>query len=300
MNAPSTPSGPALPTARGRFAPSPTGDLHAGSLLAALGSWLFARSAAGGWLVRIEDVDRPREVPGAAARQLETLAACGLVADGPVIRQSERGAVYRGALDRLLAQGDAFTCHCSRADLAATGGVHARCVARRERPDPAVRFRVPPGTRIGFHDQVQGRYEQDLSRTVGDFVLLRADGCWAYQLAVVVDDAAQGITGVVRGADLIDSTPRQILLQRALGLPTPTYAHLPLLLGRDGRKLSKSDADLPVDPADPLPALAVAWRHLGQRPLELPRGTAPADFLHAAMAGFDPRRIPRTLPFPGA
>lgn len=299
MNDPPPPAGPAAPTVRGRFAPSPTGDLHAGSLLAALGSWLFARSAGGGWLVRIEDVDRPREVPGAAARQLATLAACGLVGDGPVIRQSGRGTVYREALDRLLAQGDAFTCHCSRADLAATGGVHTRCVARRERPDPAVRFRVPPGTRVGFDDRIQGHYGQDLSSTVGDFVLLRADGCWAYQLAVVVDDAAQGITGVVRGADLIDSTPRQILLQRALGLPTPSYAHLPLLLDRDGRKLSKSGAGLPVDPAHPLPALELAWGRLGQPPLELPRGTTAPDFLRAAVAAFEPRRIPRALRTPG-
>ena len=281
---------------RGRFAPSPTGDLHAGSLLAALGSWLFARRAGGEWQVRIEDVDRPREVPGAAERQLAGLEACGLVADGPVVRQSERGALYRRALDRLLAEGKAFACHCTRADLASTGGVHAGCVARRQRPDPAIRLRVPPGTRIGFEDAIQGRFEQDVSVEVGDFVLLRADGFWAYQLAVVVDDALLGITQVVRGADLIDSTPRQILLQRALGLPTPAYAHLPLVLDADGRKLSKSEAGPPFDPSDPLPSLQRAWARLGQRELALPRGAPPPVFLGAALLAFDPARIPRTLP----
>ena len=287
---------PARPVYRGRFAPSPTGDLHAGSLLAALGSWLRARQAGGEWQVRIEDVDRPRAVAGAAGRQLATLAACGLQPDGPVICQSHRGDAYRAALDRLLAQGDAFTCHCSRSDLAGTGGIHLRCVARGRRPDPAVRFRVPPGTRIGFEDAVQGRYEQDVSARVGDFVLLRADGCWAYQLAVVVDDDAQGITEVVRGADLIDSTPRQILLQRALDLATPDYLHLPLLAKADGRKLSKSEGAAAVDATDPLPALQDTWKHLGQPPLELPRATLPAVFLEAARAAFDAGLIPPTLP----
>ena len=287
---------PVPPRHRGRFAPSPTGDLHAGSLLAALGSWVCARGAGGEWLVRIEDVDRPREAPGAAGRQLAALRACGLVPDGLVLRQSDRGHAYRAALERLLEQGDAFRCHCSRADLAATGGVHLHCVARRTRADPAVRFRVPPGTRIGLQDQVQGWYEQDVSREVGDFVLLRADGYWAYQLAVVVDDAAQGITEVVRGADLLDSTPRQILLQRALGLPTTAYLHLPLLRGRDGRKLSKSEADLPLDPGDPLPSLRLAWERLGQPPLPLPPGAGVAEFLDAAVARFEVERIPRSMP----
>ena len=291
---------PAPPPYRGRFAPSPTGDLHAGSLLAALGSWLRARSAGGEWRVRIEDVDRTREVPGAAQRQLEALRACGLEADGPVVRQSARGDAYRAALDRLLAQGDAFTCHCSRSDLAATGGIHLRCVAGRRRPDPAVRFRVRPGARIGFHDPLQGWFEQDLSREVGDFVLLRADGCWAYQLAVVVDDAWQRITEVVRGADLLDSTPRQLLLQRALGLPAPTYLHLPLLRDAAGRKLSKSADDLPFDPGNPLPSLRRAWRQLGQAPLALPAGAGVQEFLAAAAARFQPGRIPRELPPPGA
>ncbi len=203
----------------GRFAPSPTGPLHLGSMLAAFGSWLLARHAGGRWLVRIEDVDAPREVPGASAAQLATLAAFGLHPDAPVQYQSRRHALYQHAAEQLLQQGKAFFCHCSRADLANQHGIHRQCVARPPRPQPAIRLRVADGSHIAFNDGLQGRMEQAVDRDVGDFVLLRADGCWAYQLAVVVDDAAQGISNVVRGADLMDSTPRQILLQRALGLP---------------------------------------------------------------------------------
>ena len=248
------------PVHRGRFAPSPTGPLHAGSMLAALGSWLLARQAGGEWLLRIEDIDPPREVAGAASDQLRTLAAFGLHHDGEIARQSRRGHLYRDALDRLLVRGQAFECHCSRSELAASGGIHRQCVATAPRADPAIRLRVADGCEIAFEDAVHGRIVQRVDRDVGDFVLLRADGLWAYQLAVVVDDAEQGITDVVRGADLLDSTPRQILLQRALGLPTPRHAHLPLLLGDDGRKLSKSDAALPVDTADPLATLRALWR----------------------------------------
>ena len=280
------------PTYRGRFAPSPTGPLHAGSLLAAFGSWLLARHAGGEWLVRIEDIDPPREVPGAAGQQLRALDAFGLQADGPVLRQSERGDAYRQALDALLAAGTAFTCHCSRSDLAATGGIHHACVATRRRRDPAIRLHVPAGTAIAFDDAIQGRVRQDVAREVGDFVLLRADGCWAYQLAVVVDDAAQGITDVVRGADLLDSTPRQVLLQRELGLPSPRYAHLPLVVDEDGRKLSKSLAALPVDPRDPLPALRAAWRWLGQDASALDGAGGIDALLAAAVRAFDPVRIP--------
>lgn len=277
---------------RGRFAPSPTGDLHAGSLLAALGSWLLARQADGEWLVRVEDVDAPREVPGAAQRQLEALAAFGLHPDGPVVYQSQRGALYRAALDKLLASGEAFTCHCSRTALAASQGIHRHCVATAPRPDPAVRLRVPDGAVVDFVDAIQGPQRQDVAHDVGDFVLLRADGCWAYQLAVVVDDAEQGINDVVRGADLLDSTARQILLQRALGLPQPRYAHLPLVVDAQGRKLSKSDVAHPVDPGNPLPALAAAWRTLGQSLDAVVAAADVAAFLGAAVAAFDPSRIP--------
>lgn len=276
----------------GRFAPSPTGPLHAGSLLAALGSWLMARHDDGLWRVRIEDVDRIRDVPGMADRQLDALRAFGLRWDGPVLRQRDRDAVYQQALDRLLARGDAFVCHCSRRDLAAHHGRHqGACVATGVRPDPAIRLRVPVGKRVAFHDRVRGRIEQDVGEAVGDFVLRRADGLWAYQLAVVVDDAAQDVTEVVRGADLLDSTPRQILLQRRLGLPTPRYAHLPLLLDPEGHKLSKSHGALPVDPACPLPALQRAWAQLGQSPL--PQTDDPCAFLEAARQAFDPNRIAR-------
>lgn len=276
---------------RGRFAPSPTGDLHAGSLLAALGSWLLAKSADGEWWVRVEDLDPPREVPGAADRQLRTLDAFGLRSDAPVVRQSARDALYRDALERLLESGAAFECHCSRTDLAANGGIHRRCVARARRPDPAVRLRVDDGAHVSFVDGLQGPQSQDVSTAVGDFVLRRADGYWAYQLAVVVDDAAQGITDVVRGADLLDSTPRQLLLQRALGVPAPRYLHLPLVTDAHGRKLSKSDAARPVDPADPLPALARAWQQLGQHPLANDDARDPEQWLAAARVAFDAGRL---------
>lgn len=284
-------SGPA--PYRGRFAPSPTGPLHFGSLLAAFGSWLLARHAGGEWWVRVEDLDPPREVPGAAESQLKTLAAFGLDSDGPVLWQSERHTAYQQALDELLANGVAFACHCSRSDLAATGGIHRRCVARRERSDPAIRLRVADGAVVDFTDGLQGKLRQDVAAEVGDFVLKRADGCWAYQLAVVVDDAAQGITDVVRGADLLDSTARQILLQRALGLPMPRYLHLPLIVDSHGQKLSKSMAALPVDPMDPLPAIKLAWRMLGQptEALSAHRQAKPA--LAAARVNFDPQALPK-------
>lgn len=278
---------------RGRFAPSPTGPLHFGSLLAALGSWLLARAAGGEWLVRIEDLDPPREIVGAAAGQLQTLAAFGLESDAPVLWQSTRGEFYQAALDRLLASGDAFACHCSRSDLAGTGGIHRRCVHGAQRDDPSIRLRVPDRGVVAFDDAIQGHHVQDVAREVGDFVLRRADGWWAYQLAVVVDDAAQGITDVVRGADLLDSTPRQILLQRALGLPTPRHAHLPLVVDAQGRKLSKSLAALPVDAADPLPALRAAWQALGQDPRVLVDAGSAAAAMRAASRAFVPASIPR-------
>ncbi|MCR6661933.1 MAG: tRNA glutamyl-Q(34) synthetase GluQRS [Luteimonas sp.] len=278
---------------RGRFAPSPTGPLHFGSLVAAFGSWLAARQAGGTWLVRIEDLDPPREVAGAAEAQLRTLTAFGLHPDGPVMRQSERHEAYLSALQRLLAAGDAFECHCSRSDLAGEDGIHRACLPGRHRPDPAIRLRVPDGSHITFDDAVHGRIEQDVSRDVGDFVLRRADGLWAYQLAVVVDDAAQGITDIVRGADLLDSTPRQILLQRLLGLPTPRYLHLPLVVDGDDRKLSKSLAALPLDDDDPLPALRAAWATLGQARDVLDGSTCIDTLLARAMTTFDAGRIPR-------
>ena len=275
----------------GRFAPSPTGPLHLGSLAAALGSWLMARQAGGDWLLRVEDLDPPREKPGAAHQQLQSLARFGFLPDRPVLFQSQRGDFYASALATLAAAGDAFECRCSRSDLESAGGVHRACVAHPHGRHAAWRLRVPAGA-ISFVDRIRGAQAQDLRGQVGDFVLKRADGYWAYQLAVVVDDALQGVTEVVRGADLLDSTPRQILLQRRLGLPQPAYAHLPLLLDAQGRKLSKSLRSAPVDAAEPLPALRVAWHSLGQEPAVLAAPAAAPALLARALSAFEPDRIP--------
>jgi glutamyl-Q tRNA(Asp) synthetase len=233
---------------RGRFAPSPTGPLHAGSLAAALASWLDARAHGGAWIVRIEDVDPPREVPGASREIVRTLARFGLESDEPVVFQSRRGALYEDAFARLRAAGLVYACSCSRKDVEAASqaarvkpGVYPGICRERpaqERARAAWRVRVPDAT-VAFDDRAYGRYAQRLARDVGDFVVRRADGPWAYQLAVVVDDAAQGITDVVRGADLLDNTPRQIFLQHALGLPTPRYLHVPVVTNAGGEKLSK-------------------------------------------------------------
>lgn len=233
---------------RGRFAPSPTGPLHLGSVLAACASWADARAAHGCWLVRIENLDPPREQPGADRLILDLLDAIGLGSDEPVLYQSSRHAAYAAALQALLSAGLAFECRCSRSDLAASGGIHrGACVSTNPASRPAaIRLRVPD-LDVGFVDRVQGNYRQNLQRDVGDFVLRRSDGPYAYQLAVVVDDAAAGITDVVRGSDLLDSTPRQIYLQQCLGLPTPRYAHVPVLVGPDGEKLSKQNLAPAVD-----------------------------------------------------
>ncbi|WP_066261290.1 tRNA glutamyl-Q(34) synthetase GluQRS [Hydrogenophaga flava] len=277
---------------RGRFAPSPTGPLHAGSLVAALASWLDARAHGGVWLVRIEDVDTPRCVPGADQIILEQLATCGLVSDEPVCWQSTRGAHYQAALDRLIAQADAYPCACSRKDIETALQAAGR---HRERHHTAVypgtcrpergglqgkaarawRLQVDLGE-MHWQDRRLGPQQQDVAAEVGDFVLRRADGLWAYQLAVVVDDAAQGITQVVRGEDLTDNTPRQILLQRALGLPTPSYLHTPLVRDAHGEKLSKQNGAQALDLGDPLAALQAAAAVLG-----LP---AAAGALHEALA----------------
>ena len=260
---------------RGRFAPSPTGPLHAGSLVAALASWLDARAQRGAWLVRIEDVDTPRCVPGAEAEILRQLAACGLRADEPPWRQSDRGDAYAAALQTLLAQGQAYACGCTRKDIDAfwlARGVAHEAEAERiypgtcrgglqGKPARATRFRAEG--MVHWMDRRLGPQQQDVAAEVGDFVLQRADGLWAYQLAVVVDDAAQGITDVVRGEDLTDNTARQLLLQRALSVPTPRYLHTPLVLAADGRKLSKQNGAMTLDLADPLAALRAAGAVLG-------------------------------------
>jgi len=282
----------------GRFAPSPTGVLHAGSLVAALASWLDARAHGGRWLLRIEDVDTPRCVPGADAEILRQLSLCKLLPDEPPCWQSAGGARYQVALDRLAAAGLAYPCACSRKDieaaLAQAGALPPRHGERvypgtcraglRGRSGRAWRLRTDaPGgadTWITWTDRRLGAQQQNLSQAVGDFVLHRADGLWAYQLAVVVDDAEQGVTDVVRGEDLADNTPRQIHLQRALGLPTPRHLHTPLVLAADGQKLSKQNGAAPLDLAEPLAALRQAASALGLPP-SLPGTTLP-DWLAAA------------------
>ncbi len=279
-------------TRTGRFAPSPTGDLHWGSLLVALGSWLEARAAGGRWLLRIEDVDTRRAVPGAAARQQAQLAALGLTADAPAWVQSARGEAYAQALRRLAQAGHAYPCACTRGDLAGHGGVHPpRCVRPVRGDTHAWRLRVPAGITT-FDDALQGCFEQDVRRAVGDFVLRRADGLWAYQLAVVVDDAACGITDVVRGADLLDSTPRQILLQHLLRLPTPRYLHLPMLVDTHGRKLSKSAGATALSD-DPMLALRITLRLLGQHAAAGIDAAHPAALLARAVRRYDPSLLPR-------
>ena len=282
---------PAVPARyRGRFAPSPTGELHLGSLTAALGSWLLARQSGGQWLVRIEDLDPPRERPGMADRHLRDLSAFGLESDAPPWRQSQRGEAYAAALEQLRASGLAFPCRCSRSDLAASEGLHLACVEHPSGTGTAWRVRLPR-EQVCFQDRFRGRQCQHLGE-VGDVVVRRADGPWAYQLAVVVDDAAQGISEVVRGADLLDSTPRQIALQALLGLPRPDYAHLPLLLDAAGAKLAKSLDACPVDAGDPLPALRRAYALLGQDSRLLEGCPRPDQALLRALEGFDPARVP--------
>jgi len=278
---------------RGRFAPSPTGLLHFGSLVAALGSWLRAREAGGRWLLRMEDIDPPREVPGAAAAILAALPAFGFTADEPVLHQSQRQAAYDASFARLRAIDAVFPCWCSRSELAAMGELHrdGRCVAPPDpRREPAWRLRAPD-VEIAFDDIVQGPQRQNLRESAGDFVIRRVEGLYSYQLACVVDDAHQGITEVVRGCDLLDSTPRQIHLQRLLDLPTPRYLHLPLALDGAGHKLSKSAQAWPVDPADPLPALRRALAFLGQ-PVPADAADAPT-LLAAALSRFDPALVPK-------
>ncbi len=316
---------------RGRFAPSPTGPLHAGSLVAALASWLDARAHCGQWLVRLEDVDTPRTVPGAAARILQQLADCGLLPDEPVAWQSTRSALYQQALDQLITGGLAYPCCCSRKEIetaiALAGGQRARhtelvypgtcrhgLAPRRNVAHPPCAWRLRTdfhmkngplalvesthtainlvaNNTIIWHDLRLGAQQQDVTAEVGDFVLKRADGCFTYQLAVVVDDGEQGITRVVRGVDLADNTARQILLQRALGLPPPQYLHTPLVLGTNGEKLSKQNGAQAVDTASPAAALAALQQ--AAQVLGLPAAT-PAT-IPDALAGWVPAWRATTL-----
>jgi len=288
----------ARPSYIGRFAPSPTGPLHAGSLVAALASWLDARAHGGRWLVRIEDVDTPRCVPGATDTILAQLTACGLVPDEAPVWQSTRGDLYRAALDRLQRAGHVYPCGCSRKDIETFWSAHGRQADRHAEAvypgtcrdglngKTARAWRLRCGTEahalhIKWTDRRLGAQQQNLGESVGDFVLKRADGLWAYQLAVVVDDAAQQVTHVVRGDDLADNTARQIHLQRLLGLPQPHYLHTPLVRGADGQKLSKQNGAQAVPAADALRALHAACAVLA---LQADGSTVPVLLDHALVA----------------
>jgi len=296
---------PASTPYRGRFAPSPTGPLHFGSLVAAVASYADARAAGGEWLVRVEDLDPPREVPGAADSILQALDAFAMQWDGTVLYQSTRSAAYGVALDRLAEAGWTYACGCTRKEIA-DSAQRAETAAPGELVYPGTcRNGLPPGRAprsvrlrvddavIAFDDAVQGHVRQDLGRAVGDFILRRADGYFAYQLAVVVDDADQGITDVVRGADLLGSTARQIYLQRCLGMPTPRYCHHPVATDSSGDKLSKQTLAAPVDPAHPDAALARTLAFLGHAPPAELAGAGMRDLWAWAIANWDRARIPK-------
>lgn len=282
--------------------------MHFGTLVAAVGSFLEARTHGGDWLVRMEDPDPPRVVPGAADEILRTLEACGLNWDGTVVRQSARSAAYHSALHQLRSRHLLYSCACSRREIADSaisgieGYVYAGTCREGVPADRRARAQrvITRGANIAFEDALQGRIVHDLEKDIGDFVLYRADRVYAYQLAVVIDDAEQGINHVVRGADLLDSTSRQIHLQRLLGLATPHYAHLPVAVGETGEKLSKQTLAAPVDANRPVPALAAATAFLGQQPPDELERASLKEFWAWAHANWTLARVPRvrTAPAP--
>ena len=269
----------------GRFAPSPTGPLHFGSLVSALASFLDARAAQGQWLVRIEDLDPPREDPSAAAEILRILDQYGLYHDGEVVYQSQRSDLYQAALEQLISSGAAFPCTCSRSQLG--GRLHLGICSARPGEDCAYRF-LCPGTHLTLHDGLQPDHSYDCQQSIGDFVIRRRDHLWSYQLAVVVDDAAQGITHVVRGIDLMDSTARQYLLQQALALPHPHYSPLPVAVERNGQKLSKQNLSLAVCGADVAATLFTALQWLRQSPPDALASAGRDEMLQWAVAHWQP------------
>ncbi len=291
---------------RGRFAPSPTGPLHFGSLIAALGSWLDARSRQGQWLVRMEDVDGPRTIPGADSAILRALDRYGLHWDGCVMYQSMRSDLYADALEQLTRDGRVFPCACTRREIADSALIPSAPgqevvypgTCRNEltagRQPRAWRMRAGEA-HIGFTDRVQGAQMQLLAREVGDFVIKRADGPYAYQLAVVVDDAAQGITHVVRGADLLRSTARQMLLQRELGLASPDWAHLPVAVGLAGEKLSKQTLAPALSDRDIVATLHAALAFLGHAPPGDMAGATGLELLEWALQAWNMAQVPRVL-----
>jgi glutamyl-Q tRNA(Asp) synthetase len=285
----------------GRFAPTPSGHLHFGSLVAALASYLDARSVGGRWLVRMEDLDPPREEPGAQAAILKALESYGFEWDGEMVRQSDRHAAYAEVLNRLFSQGLAYACTCSRKQLEPYQGIYPGFCrnAGHGTENAAIRVRVPE-LEYHFIDRVQGEFRQHLGREVGDFVIRRRDGLYAYQLAVVLDDAWQGITDIVRGADLLDSTPRQLYLQELLGLPQPRYLHIPLITQPDGHKLGKSYRSPPLTEDQATPLLLRALRALGHTPVIELNDATPREVLNWGIAHWDASLIPRTLTLPEA
>lgn len=279
----------------GRFAPTPSGFLHFGSLVAALASYLDARAAGGRWLMRMEDLDPPREIPGAQAGILATLERYGFEWDGVLVRQSDRHAAYTATIDHWLRQGLAYACTCSRKQLEPYDGIYPGFCrdAGHSWQGAAIRIRVPE-LEYRFEDRVQGLFSQHLGREVGDFVIRRRDGLFAYQLAVVLDDGWQGVTDIVRGADLLDSTPRQLYLQELLGLPQPRYLHVPLIVQPDGNKLGKSYRSPPLPDDQAVPLLLRALRALGQQGDPHMRYATPAEVLTWGIAHWAPAAIPRT------
>jgi len=297
----------------GRFAPSPTGPLHLGSLVAALGSYLIARSAGGRWLLRMEDLDLPRVVGGIAEDMLSTLELLGFEWDGEVVYQSRRTEQYREAAEALTRRGLAYACGCTRSEIAQIASAPhgdvtvypgiCRDGLPPQKVERALRVKVYDET-ISFEDGVMGHYSQHLSASCGDFVIHRADGPYAYHLAVVVDDAAAGVNQVVRGADLLSSTPRQIYLQRVFAYPIPSYYHLPLVTGPGGSKLSKRDNAVSIAAGRDLAReggglLLCALRFLGQAPPASLAGASPREILQWGVANFAVSAVPRvSSPFP--
>lgn len=283
----------------GRFAPSPSGPLHFGSLVAAVGSYLDARAHGGDWLVRMEDLDPPREMAGAADDILRTLETFGLHHDGEILFQSRRHDAHQSVLDRLIDQELAYPCACTRSEIREAGtpnGIYpgtCRNGLAPGRKERSVRLRVDDAV-IRFVDRLQGPVEENLAEQTGDFILRRADGLYAYQLAVVIDDAEQGVTDIVRGADLLDSTARQICLQQQLGQATPRYLHLPVAVKPDGAKLSKQTFAAPLDPHQPTRQLARALRFLGHPVPDAQTRKPPTDFLQWATGIWDTDLLPRT------
>ncbi|MGA9572652.1 MAG: tRNA glutamyl-Q(34) synthetase GluQRS [Lysobacterales bacterium] len=274
----------------GRFAPSPTGDLHFGSLVSAVGSYLEAKCVGGAWLLRIEDIDPPREIAGSANRIIDDLNKLGLVPDGPVLYQSSRSAAYQAVVEQLLSSGLAYPCGCSRKDLSDSGRYAGTCrngIAPGKKPR-SIRFRVDDDD-FTFYDRLQGMVSDSPADASGDFIIRRADGLFAYQLAVAVDDHFQGITQVVRGADLLESTSRQICLQKALGYVTPEYMHLPVAVFPDGKKMSKRTRTDPVTDQEPVTAVRMALQFLGQHP---PAGMSLKDLWAWAIQHWDNKLVP--------